>query len=525
MDVSTPRERLLGAVRQFTPAQAVVAGLLVVLVLGAGVAFVRWVTAPTMSVLVTGLDPSDTSAVTAQLTTDGVPYTLGAGGTSVLVPAEQVDASRVALAGAGLPKGASAGWELLDEQGLTSSSFQQEVAYQRALEGELARSLTAFEGVTKATVHLALPEETLYSDEEQPRRASVLLDTERPVDSDTVDAVVHLVAAGVPELDPSDVSVSDTDGRLLTSGDGGAAGTGGGDRAAMEDLLAARATSMLDQVVGPGRAVVRVAAELDTATTETEAETYRPDQQVPLRSETSRETYEGADPATQGVVAGETPPIDPAQGAGGSYEKADEATEFGVGRNVERTNRGPGGVRRLTVAVAVDSGVPTAPQQAQLTELVGNAVGLDPARGDTITVTSSAFPVADEPAEKEGGGGIAAVLGSSASTVAGVLVLLAVGAALLRASRGPRFAEAEVVDLDAAAPAGELGRGTAALEPGEGAGDDASADERRQQEAAQTTAVPEQRPGTDGLLAAVDGRPDAVGALLAQWLAEDGDRR
>src|SRR3954462_12774375 len=179
IDAEKIKGRLLAAYRAFTPAQLVLAGLLVVLTLVGGMMFYRWVSTPSYAVLYSGLDAKDASDVTAQLTTDGVKYKLTGNGTTVEVPADSLDKERVALGAAGLPKGGTGGWESLDKEGMTTSSFRQQVDYQRALEGEIGKTLRSIDGVDDAQVHLVLPQERLFTDEQQHARASVVLTTRR----------------------------------------------------------------------------------------------------------------------------------------------------------------------------------------------------------------------------------------------------------------------------------------------------------------------------------------------------------
>src|SRR5438477_6145355 len=173
--------------------------------------------APSYSVLFTGLDAKAASSVVDKLKADGVPYKLDNQGSAVLVPATKVYDLRLSLSAAGLPKGGTVGYELLDKQGLTTSEFTQKVDYQRAVEGELARTLMALDGVENASVHLAVPQDTLFTDNKQPTRASVLLKTSTDLSDDAVQSIVNLVASSVPNLNPNDVTVADTAGRVLSS--------------------------------------------------------------------------------------------------------------------------------------------------------------------------------------------------------------------------------------------------------------------------------------------------------------------
>ena len=499
LDVARSTAALRGRLALFTTAQKTIVALLTVVGLVSAGAFVKWVTAPSYEVLMAGLAPGDAAAVTAELNTAGVPYQLASGGTTVLVPSDSVQAQRLAVAAAGLPEGTTKGYELLDAQGMTSSSFQQKVAYQRAVEGELSKTLEQMKEVRTATVHLSVPEKELYTDKAAPTRASVLLDTSGSLPRASVDSVQRLVAAAVPDLDPAGVTVSDTKGTLLSS-DGGSTSTAEA-RQAVEDAAVARADSMLTSVIGAGKAVVRVNAELDTTTRSTESETYDPTKTVTLRKDTAKETYTGnGAPAEAGTVSVPDPVA--ANGGtctgGNAYGKDDVKEEYGVTRSVDKTTSAPGALKRLTVAVVVDSKAGGLTKQA-VTDLVSNAVGVDPKRGDTITVATAAFP-ADAAAAGAAGtaAGTTDYLHLATIAIAG-LVLLLIALTLLRAARRGSVAEIPLSDLPLVA-----------------------ADEQAVIEAASSRALEAPREAEHDMkvLELVDSRPDEVSNLIRSWLAE-----
>lgn len=498
-------QRLLAAAKArlsaFTSAQIVIIGLLAVVGLVAVGAFLRWVTAPSYDVLLAGLDPADAAAVTEQLESSGVPYELAAGGSTVLVPSSQLQAQRLAVAAAGLPEGQSKGYELLDAQGMTASSFQQQVAYQRALEGELARTLQGIKEVRSATVHLALPEEELYTDKQKPAQASVLLDTAGTLPGDTVQAVQRLVASAVPELEPEAVTVSDTRGKLLSSTDGAGVGSERFEaEQAVEDAAVARADTMLASVLGPGRAVVRVNAELDTAERSTESERYDPERTAVLRKQSAKEDYDAAGTAIGGVVSVPEPGEDGTVDDGRSrYLKDETSEEYGVSREVQRVTEAPGALKRLSVAVMVDENAVGLPTDRVISELVANAVGVDAARGDTISVAAVPFADAEEPAPAAPGQDWT----SHAGTGAAVLVLLGIGLAFLRALRHNRVDEVPLEDLEPAAEVHAL----AATEPAP---------------ALPAASAPD-RTSELQVLELVDARPDDVTALIRSWLSEPAE--
>jgi flagellar M-ring protein FliF len=506
MNPDVLKARTMGVLKAFSPSQLVIAGLLGVLGLTGAVFFLRWVSAPTYGVLLAGLDAKDAAAVTAKLSSDGVSYQLGGGGTTVLVPQSVMDRERIAVAAAGLPAGSTQdGWAAFDKQGLTSSSFQQQVAYQRALEATLAGTLQQIQGVRSAQVNLALPEKRLFSENQEPARASVLVQTSGTLSSDTVDAMTHLVASAVPSLDPKDVSITDGSGTLLT-GDSSTGSKSDAARRSYEDALSAQVTSMFDTLLGPGHAVVRVNAEMDTSNTTIDSQTYDPKNSVVLNSTKSTETYApGTTAATAGGAltsangAGQVPATTTTTSKANGYSKTDTSASNGVSVTTAHKVLAPGGVKRLTVAVAVDSNAKNAPARADIQAMVSNAVGLDTTRGDTIAVTTPAFlittPAKAVTAAKAGPLGMLTDYGPKAL---GALLLLFVGFGFLRAVKNGTSTEL---------PASQV---TAAVEAG------------RRSSTAALPAMPSQRPGSEDLLGVIDSSPDEVTGLLRGWLENAG---
>lgn len=507
LDLTRLRARTAQLLTGFSSSQLVIIGLLTVVGLVGGVAFLRWVTAPTYGVLLAGLDAQDASAVTTKLTADGVPYRLAGGGATILIPTTSLDAERLAVASAGLPAGKTdSGWAAFDKIGVTSSSFQQQVAYQRALEAELSDSVAQVQGVRSAQVHLALPEKRLFVEDQQPARASVLVQTSGTLGQDAVNALTHLVASAVPGLSAADVSVTDSSGRLLTQ-DGKTPGIDSDQQAqtALESSLEARATSLFDTLLGPGHAVVRVNAELDQGNRTIDSETYDPKRTAVLSSSKSEERYRTAAGASPAPLVQPTASPSPAASPGSDgYVKVTQDVQNGVSRTVERQVLGPGSLKRLSVAVAVDRNAPNAPTAAEVQQLVANAVGLNPGRGDTIAVTTPAF-LQSGPASA--GGNPASAKGldlrSLAPQVLGGVLLVLVAVGLLRAVR-----RGSAVDLpEAQVTAAITTAGGRDALPGAPA-------------ALPAGAVPAPRQARDGdLLGLLDDNPDEVAGLLRGWLA------
>ena len=250
---------------RLSPTQKIGIGAVLITAIAGVMILGRSSSSTSMSPLYTNLQSSDASAVVDALTSKNVNYSLTDAGHTVLVPTSQVYDLRVSLAGAGLPS-SSEGYSLLDKQGITTSDFRQRIDYQRALEGELDKTLEAMNGIQSASVHLALPEESVFVDTPTNPTASVLLigNAVDGIDSDAVDAVVHLVASSVKNLKPEDVTVIDSNGAVLsTSGVDGTGLSGASARtkavSAFEQRMSDALTALLSRTTGAGKVAVNFA--------------------------------------------------------------------------------------------------------------------------------------------------------------------------------------------------------------------------------------------------------------------------
>lgn len=246
-----------------------------VLVLG-GVALAAWLSKPSYTPLFSALDPADANAIVTQLKTDNIPYQLVNGGSTILVPDANVYDERLKAASAGLPAATTAGYSLLDSMGVTSSEFQQNVTYKRAMEGELAQTIMAMNGVTTASVKLAVPEKTVFTSTKEDPTASVFVETTPGVSlsDEQVNAIVHLTSSAVEGLKPVNVSVVDSSGAVLSAAGTGTTGTGDKQTQAYEQRVTAAVQSMLDKVVGAGNATVSLTATMDKASTDRVREAF-----------------------------------------------------------------------------------------------------------------------------------------------------------------------------------------------------------------------------------------------------------
>jgi flagellar M-ring protein FliF len=392
-----PLERIRSTLATISLGQKVVIGLLAAGLLLGGFFFVRWTTAPTMAPLFSNLASTDASAIVDELNASGVAYELADGGGTIMVANDQVYDLRLSMSGKGLPAGSDTGYALLEEQGITTSEFQQQVSYQRALEGELAKTLEALEGVRSAVVHVALPEDEVFVSDEKEPTASVLLDLApgTTLSGGQVQAVTNLVSSSIEGMDPEQVTVADSAGQVLSAPGQGVTAAAGDARSQLEqeyeDRLAANAQVILDRVLGPGNAQVSVRADLDLNQRDTTSKTYTYEEGTPPISEsTSTEEYTGTGATVGGVLGPENVVEDGGNGES-TYGKESTTSNNAVGETVETVQGAPGAINRLTVSVVMDQAVAGNLNQNQVEDLIGNAVGLDAARGDDITVASMAF--------------------------------------------------------------------------------------------------------------------------------------
>jgi flagellar M-ring protein FliF len=396
----------------FTTGQKAVVGIGAVIILFAGFFVFRWAATPSYAPLFTNVAAADASAIVEELEAAGTPYQLGDGGATILVPRAEVYDARIRLSGEGLPSEGSTGYEILDKQDLSTSQFQEETGYKRAMEGELQRTIEALDAVDTAVVHLALPQKELFAEEEKPTTASVLVETRPGSDlaPEQVQAVVHLVASSVEGLDPKQVTVADSTGRVLsTSGDGfdTVADTRSQQVKAFEEKMTGSAQAMLDKVLGAGNTAVQVTADLNFDKTVTNTKRYFTDPDaVPLSDTTLTETYTA--PGTPGVggVVGPDGQLDPnagnnRPGNATNYRKEQRTADNAVGETVEQREAAPGTVDSLHVGIVVDETAAGAVTPAEIESLVSSAMGIDTERGDTVVVSSMPFDrTAEEAAAK-----------------------------------------------------------------------------------------------------------------------------
>ncbi len=383
-----------------------------------GVGF--WSARTEYRVLFSGLSAEDAGAVTNSLQTQGVPFRLEAGGTTILVPVDRVSQLRLTLAVEGLPAKSGKGFELFDQSQLGMTPFTQHVHYLRALQGELARTIMQIDPVVNARVHVVRPEPSPFVREQKLPTASVMLRLKpgATLSRSVAAGIAALVSRAVEGLTPENVTLLDASGRVLSepiTAEAGLVASQLDYRRSLEHYLAAKAEDMLARVLGPGRAIVRVAADINFQRLKEKKESYDPDRKVIAREKITTNKTTSTSPAQSGVV-GASANLPKGAGAatsskGGTSSSQDETTEtdYLVSKTIQETEDKFGAIDRLTIAAMVDLSKVEAPKDgagktamrlADVEELIKQAVGFKGDR-DQIKVSDVALPGAAEVPEPD----------------------------------------------------------------------------------------------------------------------------
>jgi len=389
-----------------------------------GVAVVMWSQTPSYKLLYNSLSNQDTAEVVGSLQQAGIEYKVDESTGTVWVPGADVHNARMQLASQGLPEGTGSGFELMDkEDGFGSSQFVESIRYQRALEGELARTIMTFKSVQSARVHLAVPKQSVFVRNRKMPSASVTvgLYPGRFLEPAQVQAIVNMVSSSVPNLESKQVTVVDQLGKLLT--DDGDMMTGGSlkqldYKSKLEKLYSKRIEALLTPIVGEGRIRAQVNTEIDFTFVEKTQESFNPDQPAVRSEQTSKETRSGLAglAGVPGSLTNTPPPAgtlenvesEPAPASSSPQNSMQRSTRnYELDKTISHTKLAAGSLRRLSVAVLLDDKQSTvegeegetAPyteiQIAQLTKLVKETIGFNARRGDSIKIINIAFtPVA-----------------------------------------------------------------------------------------------------------------------------------
>jgi flagellar M-ring protein FliF len=491
--------------------------------LAASLFIVKMASKPSYTTVMTGVDPAKTTQITTALTAAGVPFELQNGGTAVAVQKGKETAANVALATKGLNTGTTQpGFEILDKQKLGASSQQQQIAYQRGLEGEIANTISQIDGASGATVNLTLGQDNLFADESQPATAAVLIPNDASgMDPAAIKGIANLVASSVPNLKANSVTITDGSGAMLWPQGDGAGGSADGlpSKTAAEARYNASTASavqaMLDRTLGPNKAQVVVHSDLNVDKTDLQKLTYDPKNVVPLTTEKTNESLTGTG-TTSGGKSGTASNLPGyaanAPGATGNnnYKNKTEKLTNGAGKTITKTTVAPGSVNKMDVAVITDKSVKLLPaQMTQLKASIASAAGLDIAgRKDTLSVTQglSFAPQAAAPKSGPIPAAFSGILKGVGIGLGALLFLFFVTRHLRRRERGELIDEPSwLKSLEAARPQAELmPMPDFSAEATANEVSIATADPRRQQ--------------LDNI---IHDEPERVAAHLRQWVTED----
>ena len=405
----------------------------ITLAVGSITAFVflmNWAAKPEFHPLYSSLDANEAGIILSRLKDQKIPYQLSANGSTILIPQERIYETRMALASEGLPQGGNMGFELFDNTKLGMTEFAQNVNYQRALQGELARSINGFEEVDSCRVHIVMSEKSLFIEAEEVASASVVLKLRHGkwLSQQQVQGIVHLVSSSVSRLNPENVTVVDSNGRLLT----GRHNAGGVTSLSSDQLdhqlmverkLENRVLSMLEKALGVNRAIVRVSCALNFKQHELTEERFLPENQVVRSEQTFNETAKDNDVIPKGIPGiqsnlpeSQTGLSQTTQDDNTTFAKQDRTVNYEIGKLTSRTLEPVGGIERISVAVMVDGTyqsnvteegetettyVPRAAEElTKIENLVKRAVNFNVDRGDQVEVVNIPFE-SDQMAQAE----------------------------------------------------------------------------------------------------------------------------
>ena len=377
--------------------------------------FVRLIGGGDYKPLFVGLSPADVQSLGQRLSMQNISYELSTDGTSVLVPADQLDKARVGVASQGPLSSGRMGFELFDKPNWSGSDFSEKVNYQRALEAELERTIQTMDGVEAVRVHLVLPHESLFTDRERPAKAAVVLKMRgRRMADQTGSSIANLVSSAWDDLSPQNVTVVTTDGQMPGQGHGSYA-DGAGGSGDLETVMAEKVVQVLTPIVGADHVKSSVSIEYDPTSGESTQDLYDPNASVVLNSQISQETSSDAQPSGIPGTASNAPNAAPA-GAAANQASAQSASDgirtenksFAVSHTTRHLIEPPGRIKRVAAAILVDDAVETkttdgksavtrrkrTPEEMkQIEDLAKAALGWDTSRGDQISVQEVAFQI------------------------------------------------------------------------------------------------------------------------------------
>lgn len=492
------------------------------------VLFTSWSRSPDFVPLYTRLDPSDGAAIVDQLQTQGTAYEVADGGSTIRVPSTQVAEVRLNLATLGLPTGGGVGFEVFDKQSFGVTDFVQRINLRRSLEGELTRTITQLDGVRGARVHLAIPEEQLFTDQQPDTTASVVLDIQpgRALSVAQVRGVAHLVAQSVEGLDAKNITILNTKGDILYDGTDNLEIAGSTQLElthAFDQQVERDLGVFLRSVLGPNKSAVQVSAVLDFTQAATTTEIYTPVQNGTRSTQTVTETFTGsgnaADLAVPGAVANipgvNAPQTNTPEGTNTSdYSRNESTTNNELNKTQQTINTAPGEVKNLSISVLLDESIPEE-QATALKDAIAAAAGISSDRGDTIAVTRIPFDTTELEAAK------AALAQEAAADKQANMLRLAIPIVAVVLAGGLFFLLLRKVNKARAAHAAELAQYSLAIGMGPGGalppGNNAAALEAQLRDVNQR-----QRTETNKQISTfARAQPRAVAEVVQTWMQEE----
>lgn len=405
-------DNFLKVLRNLGASRIIAVGAVVIGIMGFFAYLIGTASTPSLSLLYSQVDPSDAAKILERLDAMGVPNEARGDGTQIFVPSDRVVRLRMDLAQDGLPSGGGVGYELFDKTDIFNASGSMiDINRLRALEGELAKTIGTINGINKARVHLVLPKRELFSREKTEPSASIILKMKgmTRLNGSQIQAIQHLVSSAVPQLQKDHVSIVDDKGTLLAKGQDSLYGADGLNnqldaKVAFETKLSRTVESLIERSLGPGKARVEIAADLDFNRETINSEEYNPDGQVARSISNTGEDSNSNEGSGQPVSAQNALP-DPKQQDGktsNAAKRTEESTNYEISKTIRMQQKEGGGVKRLSVAVLVDGtyvekdGKPTYTPRSQedldkIKLLVKTAVGFKEDRGDKVEVVNMAF--------------------------------------------------------------------------------------------------------------------------------------
>ena len=414
-DLMTLKTRVAQVWKQFGPGQRLNVMVALLLTIGIIGGLIYWASLPDYRLLYSDLTLSDSAQMREKLEESKIPVKIGQSGMSISVPSSELYSARLLLASSGLPKDSSSGFELFEEPKFGLTDFAQKVNYQRALQGELERTISAMQGIRSARVMLVLPKDRLFaSDEEKKAQASILLNLNGSIAlaDAQVQSIIHLVSGSVLGLSPADVVVSDQNGRMLsrvTAADDVLEQSS--EQLALQERtekrLEEKAQAILDRAMGVGNSIVRISVQLDFSDIQEEAQLFDAANRVAKRESILSEDQTGGGGSGAGGPAGVMANVsvgnpDAMQVDEKDHNKKEELmTEYVIPSTVSRTHRKGVSIQQMSVAVCLAAGeeLRTEAELTVISQLMSSALGVDSSRSDTIEVTEMPFQAQAAPVQ------------------------------------------------------------------------------------------------------------------------------